>query len=505
MAQVRTKTKAITEFGDFQTPGSLASAVTEKLRRLGLRPRSILEPTCGRGTFVSAAAKTFREAETIIGVEINPEYIQSAAAALRSHRGPQDIRLQNGDFFNVAWPALFAEHEGPWLILGNPPWVTSSSLSALDSSNLPDKSNFHGRAGIDAVTGKSNFDISEWMLLRYLNWLKGSGTIAVLCKTSVARKILLYAWKQSGVLLAQIYKIDAMAHFGAAVDACLFVLVLDPQASCTTCDIFSSLDDTVSSSNIALCQGHLVANGSAEQLKALWGPDKHYVWRSGVKHDCARVMELFLGPKGYINGLGERVAVEETFLYPMLKGSDIGNGRIRPRAKMLVTQESVGQQTGGIAEVAPHTWDYLTRHQALLNKRASIIYKNKPDFSIFGVGPYTFAPWKLAISSFYKKLLFVSVGPVEGRAVVFDDTVYFLPCASEREAHFLKEILHSDLAAQFLNSMIHWADKRPLTVDLLKRLSIEKLAAALGRSSEYDEFTKAGSIEDRQAVLSFAC
>jgi len=30
--------------------------------------------------------------------------------------------------------------------------------------------------------------------------------------------------------------------------------------------------------------------------------------------------------------------------------------------------------------------------------------KNKPDFSIFSVGAYTFAPWKIAISGLYKKI-----------------------------------------------------------------------------------------------------
>jgi hypothetical protein len=504
MAQPRAKTKAITEFGDFQTPAALALAVTEKLRDLGLRPHALLEPTCGKGAFVMAAADTFKDAKTIIGVEINPAYVETAVATLSARNDAQKIRVETGDFFGFEWPKIMESDAGPWLIIGNPPWVTSSSLGALSSTNLPDKSNFHGRAGIEAVTGKSNFDISEWMLLRYLDWLKGSGTIAVLCKTSVARKILSHVWKQSGVLFGHIYMIDAMAHFGAAVDACLFVLGLVPEASCTTCEIYDSLDDAKPSSTVAYCKGHLVADTTPALLEVLWGPETNYIWRSGIKHDCARVMELFLEPGGYVNGLGETVEVEETFLYPMLKGSDIGNGRIRPRAKMIVTQETVGQQTAGIALAAPNTWAYLTRHEAYLNKRGSVIYRNKPDFSIFGVGSYTFAPWKLAVSSFYKKLLFVSVGPIEGRTMVFDDTVYFLPCGSEREARFLEEILHSDLATQFLNSMVHWADKRPLTVDLLKRLSIRKLAAALGRSAEYEMFTRPVIIEEKQSALSFA-
>jgi hypothetical protein len=37
--------------------------------------------------------------------------------------------------------------------------------------------------------------------------------------------------------------------------------------------------------------------------------------------------------------------------------------------------------------------------------------------------------------------------------------------------------------------MIHWDEKRPVTVEILKRLSIRKLAALMGQEQEYDRFT----------------
>jgi len=123
---------------------------------------------------------------------------------------------------------------------------------------------------------------------------------------------------------------------------------------------------------------------------------------------------------------------------------------------MLVTQQFVGEDTNCIRAKAPKTWDYLKRHAALFDKRGSIIYKNKPAFSVFGVGPYSFAPWKVAISGFYKTLHFVKIGPVEGRPVVFDDTIYFLPCWSEEEACFVEGLLRSEASArvsQFYDSL----------------------------------------------------
>jgi hypothetical protein len=486
------KSKAITEFGDFQTPPELALAATQVLRDLGIRPRSILEPTCGRGAFLEAAAKCFPDAETIIGVDINQGHLRFAD--LIANRFSNRIDLRQGDFFKLEWETIVAEDDGPWLIVGNPPWVTSSDLGAIESDNLPEKSNFHGRMGIEAITGKSNFDISEWMLLRYLDWLGScDGTIAVLCKTAVARKILLQIWKKGNVCLraARIYKIDAPAYFGAAVDACLFVLEVTPQGKEFECGVFSSLHAREPSHAIGFLEGHIIPHMAAfKEYRNLLGPEKRYVWRSGIKHDCSKVMELTKTSGGYLNGLGETVAIEDSSLFPLLKSSDIGNGRIESRGVMVVTQSFVGENTDKIKAKSPNTWLYLERHAELLNKRGSVIYKNKPQYSIFGIGPYTFSPWKVAISGFYKKLRFVKIGPVDDKPVVFDDTIYFLPCWSEAEADFVESMLRSPAAQAFFQSMIHWDEKRPITVEILKRLSMQKLSATLGREGDYARFTE---------------
>jgi hypothetical protein len=191
-----------------------------------------------------------------------------------------------------------------------------------------------------------------------------------------------------------------------------------------------------------------------------------------------------------MNGLGERVRIEDKFLFPMLKSSDVGNGRNECRAVMLVTQRVVGEDTSIIRDKAPRTWKYLQAHRDALDRRASSIYRNKPPFSIFGVGSYSFSPWKIAISGFYKSLRFMRIGPPLGHnPVVFDDTIYFLSCWSEEEAAFLEEMLNSPPAIEFYGSMAHWDEKRPITVDLLKRLSMRKLAKELGRERDYARFS----------------
>jgi len=171
------------------------------------------------------------------------------------------------------------------------------------------------------------------------------------------------------------------------------------------------------------------------------------------------------------------IDIEETFVYPMMKSSDVANAS-PPSRFMLVTQKFVGQETDLIRILAPKTWDYLSEHRHHFDRRKSSIYKNRPSFSIFGVGDYSFAPWKIAISGLYKRLHFVIVGLYEDRPVVLDDTCYFLACQSEEEAKLIAALLNSEPANEFFSSFIFWDAKRPITAKILKKLSIMALAKA---------------------------
>ena len=228
----------------------------------------------------------------------------------------------------------------------------------------------------------------------------------------------------------------------------------------------------------------LVADVAAyDRCRHLYG-DGPYQWRSGIKHDCARVMEFRKTDGGYQNGLGELVDLESRFLFPLLKSSDLARAVVnQPSRVLLVPQRRVGEETDRICELAPKTWRYLQQHADRLNRRASCIYKNRPPFSVFGVGPYSFSPWKVAISGFYKQLTFNAVGPFGNKPVVFDDTCNFVPCESEAEATLVAELLNSELAQDALSAYVFWDMKRPVTIELLRRLDLRKLSDELGLTS----------------------
>jgi hypothetical protein len=212
------------------------------------------------------------------------------------------------------------------------------------------------------------------------------------------------------------------------------------------------------------------------------GKGAFYRWRSGIKHDCSAVMEFMLNEKGIAkNGLNENSKIEENVLYPMLKGSEVAGGRIKePRRLMLVTQKEANQDTRYLKKHAPNAWKYLVKHDALLNGRKSVIYKNRPKFSIFGIGGYSFSPWKVAICGMYKKIEFVPVGSYGKKPIMLDDTCYYISCETKAEAELLSNILNSDVAKEFFEAFVFWDSKRPVTVELLGRLDILTLAEELG-------------------------
>ncbi len=494
------------EFGDFQTPLPLSHQVVARLREtLSFSPKTIIEPTCGVGAFVIAAADAFPEAEHIIGVEINADYLAQLRKKIEGAAYADKVTLIEGNFFQVDWAELLDTLPKPILFIGNPPWVTSADLGLIKGENLPEKSNFQNHRGFDAVTGKANFDISEWMILRQMDWVdRYGGGVSMLCKSAVARKILQASWKAKRPIAdATCIQIDAMSHFGAAVDACCFIVERSEDSASTDCTRFDSFEDIVPASIFGMHDGMVISDVEAyRDHRPIIGKEARYVWRSGVKHDCSKVMELRKTPQGLENGLREAVSIEEDLVFPLLKSSDVAKGNVHDaRLNVIITQQKIGDETAHIESTAPKTWDYLARHRTLLDKRGSVIYRGKPPFSIFGIGAYAFEPWKVAISGFYKRLGFQLIPPHDGRPAMVDDTVYFIGCSSEAEARFLHEILTSDLAKGALKSMIFWNDKRPITVDLLKRLNLAALAKALGRETEYQAFAKHPEPQQQQLAL----
>jgi hypothetical protein len=464
------------ELGDFQTPLETASEVCGLLAASGLSPATVVEPSCGIGAFLEAAATAFPRAR-LLGFELDPGRVASGRSRLAGTRA----KISEQDFFQNDWEALFARLPKPILVLGNPPWVTNSGVARVGGANLPPRSNAEARlSGLDARTGKSCFDISEWMLRRLLEGLQPSGgKVAMLCKTSVARKLLRFARERDLLFSgARLRLLDSRAVFGASVDAGLLEFEVAPGRREYACAVHASLASPSPLRSFGFAGEAFVADlGLYERHRALEGRSP-LRWRSGVKHDCARVLELARGGGHWVNGLGERVSVEAEHLFPLLKSGDLAKGLTSARERALVVpQRKPGEDTSRLRRSAPRLWAYLESHRPAFEARKSSIYRGKHPFSIFGIGEYSFSGWKVAVSGLHSNPRFAAVGPLAAKPTLFDDTCYFIACRSRAEALSARALLSSEEARGYLAAVVAWDSKRPLTSELLGRLDFGAIAA----------------------------
>ena len=491
-----------TQFGDFQTPIDLAHQVAELLRARGISPATVVEPTCGWGNFLVASIKMFGDSVKYFGFDINSEHINEAHENIASlDTVPCELKCE--DFYDKDWTGFFNSLPEELLIIGNPPWVTNAILGSLGSKNLPEKNNFQGHRGIEAKTGKANFDVSEWMLIRLLESLHGKrATLAMLCKTTTARKILKHCWNRGfDIGDSTLYSIDAKKHFGVSVDACLLVVQTGETTQLKSASVYADFSCANRLANFGIYREELVSDieafKSVEELDGI----EYRKWRSGVKHDAVKIMELEPSGNEWVNGLGERCMIESSHLFPILKSSNLANGQLKPSKYVLLTQRKTTDDTSSISLNAPKTWQYLLAHCDVLDRRKSSIYTKRPRFSIFGVGSYTFSPWKVAISGLYKNPVFRVIGSVNGKPITLDDTCYFIPCETKEEAVFFELLLNSKVAQSFIKSLIFPDSKRPITIDVLKRIDLKKLSERMSSEAEATRYLENAVFESGQQKL----
>jgi hypothetical protein len=188
------------------------------------------------------------------------------------------------------------------------------------------------------------------------------------------------------------------------------------------------------------------------------------------------------------NLIGEEVEIEEDFLFPLLKGTDIQSKVVTSsKNKVIVTQRRPGENNEYIKDVSPKLWAYLNAHRSFFEKRKSIIYKRNAQFSIFGIGDYSFKPYKVAISGFHKKPIFSLIPPIENKPAMLDDICNFISFDEFNPAFFSWILLNTKEAEAFLSSIVFLDSKRPYTKEALMRLNMFAIACNL-KSEEVMKF-----------------
>lgn len=459
------------EYGDYQTPEHFAMDVCRFLKNIrGVKPKIIIEPTCGIGNFLKSS-QIFGASE-IIGIEVNPKYCEICKDSISA----SNVHIINANFFSFDFTSTFAQKEDV-LIIGNPPWVNNSTLSSLNSDNLPIKVNFKDLKGIEAITGSSNFDICEYIILQLISSMNRTNTtIAMLCKTSVARNIF-FEMKRTHINFnsCDIYEFDANKIFRINVSTCLLVIELSKNnVLCDVCRVYSLEKPLEKKNSFSYIDGNFYSN-TMKNVDDFSG-ECCFEWRQGIKHDCSKVMELTVKENILVNGMKEIVDIESDYVFPLIKSSMFKSPIINKFNKyVIVTQKKIKEDTFHIKVDAPKTWTYLKSHMEFFSRRKSIIYKNTPNFSMFGIGNYSYAPYKVGVSGFYKKPFFSVLVSQKGKPVMTDDTSYFICFSTYDMAYTAMIILNSKRVQKFLLTIAFMDAKRPFTKKVLKRIDFKKI------------------------------
>lgn len=164
------------EYGDFQTNANLSNKITSNLSSKGISPEIIIEPTCGKGNLIIASLCNFKQIKHVFGIEIYKPYVWETKFNIinffldNPNNNKPEILISHSSVFDFNFKHIANQYySNKILIIGNPPWVTNSKLGSLNSKNLPKKSNFKNHSGLDAITGKGNFDIAEFITLTMID------------------------------------------------------------------------------------------------------------------------------------------------------------------------------------------------------------------------------------------------------------------------------------------------------------------------------------------------
>ncbi len=148
--------------------------------------------------------------------------------------------------------------------------------------------------------------------------------------------------------------------------------------------------------------------------------------------------------------------VEPDLVYPLLRGRDVHPWHAAPSGYMLLTQDPAAR-IGVLEKVMktsyPRTYEFLSGFEDILRKRPLFtLYfagrKNAPFYSVYNVGNYTLAPYKVVWRYVATGLMAAVVEPAQTKilgkkAVIPDIKLMLVPCGTNEEAHYLCAVLNS--------------------------------------------------------------
>jgi hypothetical protein len=534
--------------------GDHARATADATTPFEFANATVLDPGCGAGAFLAAAAERKRAAfadrdpaaaasriaATVRGFDLNPTAVRasrlSVVLALRPLLSAAegslalDLRIVLGDAIDAteAGPPLSGDRAD--VLLGNPPWLTWDSLTERLKARWregpmadADLDLFCHR-GRNARLGHANDDVSvpfAWTCVHRL--LRDGGRAAFVLKrdllTGPAGELLRRRRVGDRPLrMRTVHDFGTLAPFGSEVDAGTALYRLDVGASDPAAAEDGGSDAGGARANgapdgveIPAVRWARRSEGTGDDVGGDDGNEDDVGGDGGGEDDTAggpprtrrRASPSFaslaamrrtldrretayvpvdpgepsgpwvrtdaerraLGPADYgirhgvkddakaVYGLDRETirarGLEPDHVYPYLKSKHVVKYGLFGYDLHLVPQRRAGEENeAAVREETPNTYAYLDDHRERLDERGSSWFDGGPFYALFGLGPYTWADYKVVWCRLGFKPHFAVVSTVDDpelgeKPVVPGDHCMFVATDDRAEAHYLCALLNS--------------------------------------------------------------
>jgi len=167
-----------------------------------------------------------------------------------------------------------------------------------------------------------------------------------------------------------------------------------------------------------------------------------------LPNGLVRVLNITKGQRRKVESAP--AVIEADLLYPLLRGRDVQRWHAEPKAWILVTHlpdmklKAIPEEEMQLQY--ENTYHYLKQFEDLLRQRAAYkryFSKDAPFYSMFDVGTYTFALYKVVWPWISVGVRGAIVSSWEHKRVVLEHNTSFVGCQQKAEAYFICSLLNS--------------------------------------------------------------
>ncbi|WP_299267621.1 N-6 DNA methylase [Halorientalis sp.] len=479
--------------GEYYTPRGVADLALDALPA-PVTDTSVLDPGCGLGVFLTATLDRKRAAWTgsreefldaavasVVGIDVSPVAIKSATLAYCVALF-DELEATNRDRFAV--PVFLTDALGltrddgidfrgdsldPQFdaLVGNPPWIPWERLAERLKNRWRERYvqplDLQPHEGVAARLGHSNDDVSvpfAWTCVH--RYLRAGGAAAFVLKRDLMRGPAGAVLRRLRVgdrslALRDVQDLSALDPFPAVgANAAVYALKADAEPSFPVpATVWTPGDGEADFDSGATLRTSVASTATevvpldpddpttawlrADAERAALGTCSHEI-RHGLKDDANAVFGL---DRTELNRL------EPGPVFPYLKSRHVRKWGLTGHDLRLIPQEQAGEDNEAwLRERYPKTYDYLTGNRERLADRSSSWLDRGPFYSVFGLGAYTWADYKVAWCRLGFKPDFTVVSTRDDsdlgeKQAIPGDHYMFIATDDRREAHFLCALLNA--------------------------------------------------------------